>query len=300
MSTNTHSTFDNGYDQLSIRFDKSHHCLWSFMDQKQRVPCFNYDLMDEIQHHQNQIERSNGFINWQGEQAAIKYVVAASLTPNCFNLGGELALAYKLIKDGNRTALSHYAMKCIDVLSHRIFKFNNPNITTISLLQGKTLGGGLEAALTSDVVIAEKGTMLGFPEILFNLFPGMGGYSLLSRKLGEKLADEFMTKGKIYTAEQAYELGLVDVLAENGEGEHEVYKWIEKNNRSMLGQIAYKKVKNVVNPITYQELVDIVSIWVDTAFQLSEHDLSIMHRLAQRQEMTYIPEVEHTELEKTA
>lgn len=298
MSINTHTSFDNNFEQLSIRFDKSHDCLWSFMDQRNIVPCFNYNLMDEIHRHQLQIEKSNGIIEWQGQTSNIKYVVAASLTPNCFNLGGQLALAYQLIKDGNRLALSHYAMKCIDVLSHRIFKFNNPNITTISLLQGKTLGGGLEAALTSDIVIAEKDTMLGFPEILFNLFPGMGGYSLLSRKVGERLADEFMLKGKIYTAEEAYNLGLVDVLAENGEGENEVYRWIERNKRSMTGQLAYRKVKNQVNPITYEELVNIVNIWVDTAFQLSDHDLSIMQRLVERQEMTYITAGEKEE--KTA
>lgn len=298
MSINTQTSFDNNFEQLSIRFDKSHDCLWSFMDQRNIVPCFNYNLMDEIHRHQLQIEKSNGIIEWQGQTSNIKYVVAASLTPNCFNLGGQLALAYQLIKDGNRLALSHYAMKCIDVLSHRIFKFNNPNITTISLLQGKTLGGGLEAALTSDIVIAEKDTMLGFPEILFNLFPGMGGYSLLSRKVGERLADEFMLKGKIYTAEEAYNLGLVDVLAENGEGENEVYRWIERNKRSMTGQLAYRKVKNQVNPITYEELVNIVNIWVDTAFQLSDHDLSIMQRLVERQEMTYITAGEKEE--KTA
>ena len=298
MSINTQTSFDNNFEQLSIRFDKSHDCLWSFMDQRNIVPCFNYNLMDEIHRHQLQIEKSNGIIEWQGQTSNIKYVVAASLTPNCFNLGGQLALAYQLIKDGNRLALSHYAMKCIDVLSHRIFKFNNSNITTISLLQGKTLGGGLEAALTSDIVIAEKDTMLGFPEILFNLFPGMGGYSLLSRKVGERLADEFMLKGKIYTAEEAYNLGLVDVLAENGEGENEVYRWIERNKRSMTGQLAYRKVKNQVNPITYEELVNIVNIWVDTAFQLSDHDLSIMQRLVERQEMTYITAGEKEE--KTA
>jgi len=288
MSTHIDSTFSNNFQQLSIHYDKSHECLWSFMNQRNVVPCFNYGLMNEIDLHQREIEKYNGNIDWQGERCNIKYVVAASMTPGCFNLGGELALAYKLIKEGNKDALSHYAIKCIDILAHRIFRFNNPKITTISLLQGKTLGGGLEAALTSDIVIAEKDTMLGFPEILFNLFPGMGGYSLLSRKVGEKLADEFMLKGKIYTAEQAYDMGLVDVLVENGEGRNAVYKWIEKNSRSIVGQQAYKKVKNVINPITYEELVNIVEIWVDTAFQLSAHDLSIMDRLAKRQQSTYI------------
>lgn len=299
MNTSQNFTFSNNFKQLSVKYDKSHECVWSYMNQKSMVPCFNRELMSEINTHQKEIERSGGVIYLNDQACNIKYSVAASLTPSCFNLGGELALMYQLIRQGNKKDLTTYATKCIDILAHRIFRFNVPTITTISLLQGKTLGGGLEAALTSDVVIAERQSLLGFPEILFNLFPGMGAYSLLSRKVERKVADELMLKGKIYTAEQAYDMGLVDVLVEDGEGQNAVYKWIEKNSRSITGQLAYKRVKNVVNPITYEELIDIVNIWVETAFQLSEHDLSIMQRLIQRQQLPYAA-TEHVNIEKTA
>ena len=52
-------------------------------------------------------------------------------------------------------------------------------------MQGECLGGGFEAALSSDVIVAEKSARFGFPEILFNLFPGMGAYSFLERKIGQ-------------------------------------------------------------------------------------------------------------------
>jgi DSF synthase len=48
------------------------------------------------------------------------------------------------------------------------------DVTTIALVQGDALGGGFETALSSNVLIAERSAKLGFPEILFNLFPGMG------------------------------------------------------------------------------------------------------------------------------
>ena len=57
--------------------------------------------------------------------------------------------------------------------------FNLP-FTTISLVQGDALGGGFEAALCGDIIIAEKQARFGFPEVLFNLFPGMGAYNSCS------------------------------------------------------------------------------------------------------------------------
>jgi len=47
-------------------------------------------------------------------------------------------------------------------------------LTTISLAQGDALGGGFEAALSCSVIIAERRARFGFPEVMFNLFPGMG------------------------------------------------------------------------------------------------------------------------------
>ena len=133
------------------------------------------------------------------------------------------------------------------------------------------------------MIIAERKSLLGFPEILFNMFPGMGGYTLAKRKVGPKLAEEMILKGKIYTAEQAYEMGLVDVLVENGQGVEAVYDWIESNSRYSTGFLAMQKVKNCESPITHELLTEITNVWLDTALRLSGHDLSIMDRFIAKQ-----------------
>ena len=79
------------------------------------------------------------------------------------------------------------------------------------------MGGGFECALSGNVLIAERGAKMGFPEILFNLFPGMGAMTLLGRKIGYSKAEKVILSGKLYTAEEMYELGVVDVLVEPGE-----------------------------------------------------------------------------------
>ena len=100
-------------------------------------------------------------------------------------------------------------------------------------MQGDALGGGFESALASNVVIAEKGVKMGLPEVLFNLFPGMGAYSLLSRRVGTARAEQMILSGRLYTSDELFEMGVVDILAEKGEGEVEVYKYIKSAKRDL-------------------------------------------------------------------
>ena len=282
------SGLSNNFKQLSIRYDVSHEVLWTCFNQKNIIPCFNHELINELTQHQKEIEKTGGIL-FDGDKAHhIKYSVAASVTPDVFNLGGHLAMIRELAINRHKEALLNYATKGIDVLANKLSRFNNSPIINISLVQGLALGGGLEAVLASDIVIAERKSLFGFPEILFNMFPGMGGYSLVARKAGVKIADEMVLKGKQYTAEQAHEMGLVDVLVDDGEGEKAVYNWIEKNKRFSNGYLAAQKAKNHINPITSDELMDITRLWVDVALKLSDREFSIMDRFIYNQEKQYI------------
>lgn len=278
----------NHFKQLSLKYDESHEVLWTYFNQKNIIPCANHEIVHELSQHQQELEKSAGVLYSNDRVHPVKYSVAASLTPNVFNLGGHLALIRELALNRNKEALLYYAIKGIDILHSRLSRFNNSPIVNITLVQGLALGGGLEGALASDVIIAERKSYFGFPEILFNMFPGMGGYSLVARKAGMKVADEMILKGKQYTAEQAFELGIVDVLVDDGQGEKAVYEWIEKNKRYFNGYLAAQRAKNRVNPITYDELLDITKIWVDTALKLGEREFSIMDRFIYSQEKQYL------------
>ncbi len=150
-------------------------------------------------------------------------------------------------------------------------------------MQGDALGGSFETAISSDVLIAERGARMGFPEVLFNLFPGMGAYSLLSRKLDSARAERIILSGKIYGAEELYEMGVVDVLAEDLQGEMAVYDHIRRENRSANGYRALRAAKDRINGVSYKELIDIAEIWVDAALRLESRDLRMMGRLVARQ-----------------
>jgi DSF synthase len=277
----------NDYRQVETRFDASHEVLWTFMNQKNTIPCFNMEIVNELTSHHNEIESTGGFLTDNNGIYNIRYSVAASHTPDVFNLGGQLLLIKDLAQNRQRDALKEYAERSLNVLVQRTFRFNLPSLITISLLQGHTLGAGLEAALTSDVIIAERKSILGFPEIMFNLFPGMGAYSLLARKVGTKIADEMIHGGRLYTAEECLAMGLVDILVEDGAGEQAVYTWIEKNRRTSNGYLAIQKAKNRFSPITKEELYDITYIWLEAAMKLMDRDFKVMERFIRGQEKLY-------------
>ncbi len=152
-------------------------------------------------------------------------------------------------------------------------------ITTVSLIQGQALGGGFETALSCDVIVAERSSQMGFPEILFNLFPGMGAYNLLTRRIGSALAERIILSGQTYTAAELYDMGVIDVLAEDGQGVQATEDYLNSHNQSHNTIRSIKKIRQLVHPITLQNLYDIVDIWVEAAMDLSLKDLSKMDRL---------------------
>jgi len=273
------------YSQLSTRFHAEQGVLWTYMNPR-GVPCVNPRLLDDLFCHYKNIENSHGKIFLNGKSSSVQYVIFASKFPKIFNLGGDLTMFDQLIREGNYKALLTYAEKCIDVVMFMLSHYKLP-VTTITLLQGDALGGGFEAALTSDIIIAERSCKMGFPEVLFNLFPGMGAYSLLTRKIGSLQAERMILNGRIYSAVELQEIGLVDIVTEDGEGEAGVLEYIQKQSRRSNAYQAIQRVRQRVNQITRDELMDITTIWVEAALKLGESDLKVMSRLARSQQKLY-------------
>jgi len=284
--------FQRNYDQIEVRFDPEDGIAWTYMNPA-GAPCFNLEMLEELRAHDSAIESCGGRLLHKGELHQIHYYVAASGIKDVFNLGGDLALFISLINSRDRDALMNYAKLCVDNMYPRICNYNSPMIT-ISLVQGEALGGGFETALSSNVIIAERRSRMGMPEILFNLFPGMGAYSLLGRRVGMKRAEEMIFSGRTYTAEELYEMGVVDVLAEDGAGEAAVYDYVQRNERRRNGMQAVFSCRQHFNPVSYEEMLNITNTWVEAALQLEDKDLKLMNRLVRSQLKRFasVPDVE--------
>ena len=263
--------------QLKTFYDSKNKAAWLLMKGAPR-PSFTPTLLEGISEYFDTIEQEMEASN--GEK--YDFLISGSDVEGVFNLGGDLNLFSQLIRDRNRDGLLEYATKSIDLVYRNMVHLNT-DLTTITLVQGDALGGGFESAISANVVVAEKGVKMGLPEVLFNLFPGMGAYSILSRKIGNAAAEKMILSGNLYTAEQLYEMGVVDVLAEKGEGELAVYRYIKDANRTMNTYKSMQKVKDICNQISYKELEDVAIVWADAALQLSDKDLRMMERLVRRQ-----------------
>ncbi|MET0053102.1 MAG: crotonase/enoyl-CoA hydratase family protein [Candidatus Thiodiazotropha sp.] len=245
-------------------------------------PCFTPNLLDEIKSFQryigqivNQDMATNGYSDW-------KYVVLASGDSNTFNLGGDLSRFANLIECQDRAALMEYAIACIDG-AHSFHTHMDLPLTSIALVEGNAQGGGFEAALSCNVLIAERGTMLGFPEVLFNMFPGMGAYSFLSRRIGHGLAERLIYSGDLYTAESLYDMGVIDVLADQGEGRSALVSYIRTARRRTNALKLIQHVRDAYDRVPYEELLSITSQWVDAALNLGSTELGVMKRLVRAQ-----------------
>lgn len=270
----------SNFQQIKTRFDPEFGVMWSIMQPEPR-PCFNKICLNDLLQHHTYLQNTQGKIVFQGGVHQVNYLVLASNVEGVFNLGGDLSVFRELILSQDREHLQAYAKLCVENL-WTFYNMQAP-ITTIALVKGQAMGGGFESALSAHVLIAEKSAMMGLPEVLFNLFPGMGALSYLSRKVGMATAERMVRSGRIYSAEELYEMGVVDVLAEDGQGEYVLNQWVKKNNRSLNSFQAINRAKQRVNPLTIEELHDITEIWVDAALRLDERNLKVMDRLVRAQ-----------------
>jgi DSF synthase len=269
------------FRQIELEYDQENKVLWTFM-QPAGVPCFNMGLLNEIRSSGRLLSANHGQVEIDDVLYPVEFHVGASRTPDIFSYGGDLALFMQLIATHDRAGLLHYARLCIDTLQDRLTSFDT-NVTTITLLQGEALGGGFESALASHVLIAEEHARMGFPEILFNWFPGMGAYSLLTRRVGARLAEQIILSGKIYTAQEMLALGLIDLVVPTGQGEAAVTDYVRHNSRRRNGQRALFECRQHTTPISYEELIGITEVWVDAALRLEDKDLKMMGRLVRSQ-----------------
>jgi len=260
------------FTQLAGYYEEERRTLWMMLRAQPR-PCFNHALIEEIMN-----------ISWLVRQSgyAVDFWVTGSLVPDMYNTGGDLRFFVECIQNGRREALRAYARACVDCV-HAASRGFDTGAITLAMVEGSALGGGFEAALAHHFVLAQRDARLGVPEIAFNLFPGMGGYSLVARRAGMKLAEELIYKGESHTAEWHEQYGLVDVLFEPGHGYLSTRTFIDTLQPKLNGVRAMLRARQRVMQLPRSELMDITEDWVDAAFCLEPKDIAYMERLVMLQ-----------------
>ncbi|MXP46508.1 enoyl-CoA hydratase [Altererythrobacter luteolus] len=263
--------------ELDVLYQEETQTLWSYMRPSGR-PSFTRALLGDFENWQKLIAKGFG-----PGKVPLKFLVLGSRAPGVFCFGGDLSLFQQLIRNRDRAGLEHYGHRCCEILFNNMNTLDIPMLT-VGLVEGAALGGGFEALLSFDYIVAERDATFGLPEIMFGLFPGMGAHAFLSRKLGSAMADRLIVSNETYTAEQMYDLGLVHHLAEKGEGLSACKEFIKKSERRHAGMVNARKAMKIAWKLELAELNRITDLWADAALQLSERDLKVMNRLASAQQ----------------
>ncbi|NNG04408.1 MAG: enoyl-CoA hydratase [Inquilinus sp.] len=267
-------------EESDVEVDPGNGICWCSFDYTAR-PCFSPAVIRDIGRVHTIVRAT--FEARRSAPAPLKYLAWRSRMPGVWNLGGDLRLIVDLVRRNDREGLEHYAYRSVHELHTNWVSLNLPILTAV-IIQGDALGGGFEAALSSNLIVAEKRARFGLPEILFNLFPGMGAYSFLARRASPAIAHSMVMSGRIYEAEELHKLGIIDVLAEDGKGEEAFYDYVAKNAGRHNAHRAILSSRQQINPLTLKELQDVADIWVDTALALSRTDIRKMERLVGAQD----------------
>ncbi len=144
------------------------------------------------------------------EDPAARAVVMHSLVPGVFSAGADLK------ERAGMTA--EQAEAFVDRLRNAFTALAALALPTVAAIEGAALGGGLELALACDLRVAGAEARLGLPETSLAIIPGAGGTQRLPRLVGPARAKDLIFTGRRIGAVEALRMGLVDRVAEEGQG----------------------------------------------------------------------------------
>jgi len=262
------------YEYFEVDYHPDHELLlWKI--KSEGIPNFSLEGLKEFIAFTNDLQiilADNGY--------PLKYIASSSMHPEVYNMGGDLPFFFENIIHQNRDVLTEYAHSCIEVI-YNIYNSFGLSAISIALVEGNAYGGGFECAIAHDVVLAHKKAQFCLPENKFNLFPGMGAYSFLYRKLNFETASNLLYSGKIHGAEEMKGLGLVNEVFETNVDIEKIIEYTEKLNYNFV-QNHYRCMKKVF-PLQKQELLDITDIWVNTCLNLDDNSLRRMELIINAQ-----------------
>ncbi|MBZ0203702.1 MAG: 3-hydroxyacyl-CoA dehydrogenase/enoyl-CoA hydratase family protein [Ignavibacteria bacterium] len=152
----------------------------------------------------NQLEEKFDLVN---SDPAIKTIFITG-SGKAFVAGADIKFFIDNIKSNSIDKIVKFTEYCQNVYN----KIDNSSKNVVAVLNGLTLGGGLELALCADVILALPGAVLAYPETGIGIYPGLGGTQRTQNKIGKELTKYLVFTGDMLNAQDAKKIGLVDKI----------------------------------------------------------------------------------------
>ena len=175
-----------------------HICVLTFDRPDSGANIFDAATLDDLNEHLDAVEKD----------ASLRGLIIASAKKSIFVAGADLKTLLQAAKTGEMRGFIERGQQVFNRLA-------DLKIPTVAAIHGASAGGGYEVALACDYRVAsdDPATRIGLPETSLGLLPAWGGCTRLPRLIGAEKAAEVILKGKLYSAQEALKLGLVDEIA---------------------------------------------------------------------------------------
>ena len=270
------SILDREFDNLAVTMEDE--TLWCTL-LPQAPSRWSWSLLGEMQDVRDYLE------DWpvNDSRPAPAFHIIRSRIPGVFSLGGDLTTFLSLIAANDKNGLRNYAHSCVELVHATNCGFSS-DITTIALVEGAAYGGGFEAALSAQIIVAEESSTFGFPELLFGLFPGMGALPLLSQRIPETKAFKLIESARTYSAAELHDIGIIDTVVPDGEGVSAVKDLARRRLRHSSGYRALRRASYETQFTRLDAMLRVADLWVNAALDLSPTNISVMRKIASAQD----------------
>src|SRR6266498_5263364 len=175
-----------------------HVCVLTFDRPESGANIFDAATLDELNEHLDFVEN----------ESSLRGLIITSAKKSIFIAGADLKTLLKQAQAGDLRAFIAEGQRILN-------RFAELRIPTAAAIHGACAGGGYEVTLACDHRVAsdDPSTRIGLPETTLGLIPAWGGCTRLPRLIGVEKASEVIANGKLYSAQEARKLGLVDGVA---------------------------------------------------------------------------------------
>jgi enoyl-CoA hydratase len=139
----------------------------------------------------------------------LRCIVLTGVGEHAFSAGGDLKERQGMSDDDWRAQHA--------IIEEGAYALLNSSVPVIAAVNGVAFGGGCEIALACDFIYAATTARFALPEVTRGIMPGAGGTQTLPRAIGERRAKEIALTGRPFTAQEAYDWGLVNAVCEPAE-----------------------------------------------------------------------------------